>query len=396
MIKSIFDYNFAGKRVLIRVDFNVPLTSDGKVADDTRIVESLTTINKVIDDGGIPILISHLGRPKGEPNPKYSLKPVADYLNEKLGYNVKFVPNCIGEEVQKVVDWAIPGEVILLENLRFHKEEESNSVEFAKELRKLADVYVNDAFASCHRAHSSIDALPRLFEEKFAGNLLLNEIHYIGKAITNPPKPYVAIIGGAKISGKIDVIQNLLEKCDTILIGGGLAYTFFKALGYNVGNSIVESEKIELAKSLLENAKSMNKPLILPKDVIIAEKLSQDSEIKNVRSEDIPEGWMGVDIGYETRQQFKDLILGARMVVWNGPVGVFEIEKFAEGTKAVALAMVEATTKGSITIVGGGDSAAAIAQLGLKDKVSHVSTGGGASLDYLAGKPLPGIFSLEF
>jgi phosphoglycerate kinase len=395
MIKSIFDYNFAGKRVLIRVDFNVPLTSDGKVADDTRIVESLTTINKVIDDGGIPILISHLGRPKGEPNPKYSLKPVADYLNEKLGYNVKFVPNCIGEEVQKVVDGAIPGEVILLENLRFHKEEESNSVEFAKELRKLADVYVNDAFASCHRAHSSIDALPRLFEEKFAGNLLLNEIHYIGKAITNPPKPYVAIIGGAKISGKIDVIQNLLEKCDTILIGGGLAYTFFKALGYNVGNSIVESEKIELAKSLLENAKSMNKPLILPKDVIVAEKLSQDSEIKNVRSEDIPEGWMGVDIGYETRQQFRDLILGARMVVWNGPVGVFEIEKFAEGTKAVALAMVEATTKGSITIVGGGDSAAAIAQLGLKDKVSHVSTGGGASLDYLAGKPLPGILALE-
>jgi len=395
MIKSIFDYNFAGKRVLIRVDFNVPLTSDGKVADDTRIVESLTTINKVIDDGGIPILISHLGRPKGEPNPKYSLKPVADYLNEKLGYNVKFVPNCIGEEVQKVVDGATPGEVILLENLRFHKEEESNSVEFAKELRKFADVYVNDAFASCHRAHSSIDALPRLFEEKFAGNLLLNEIHYIGKAITNPPKPYVAIIGGAKISGKIDVIQNLLEKCDTILIGGGLAYTFFKALGYNVGNSIVESEKIELAKSLLENAKSMNKPLILPKDVIVAEKFSQDSEIKNVRSEDIPEGWMGVDIGYETRQQFRDLILGARMVVWNGPVGVFEIEKFAEGTKAVALAMVEATTKGSITIVGGGDSAAAIAQLGLKDKVSHVSTGGGASLDYLAGKPLPGILALE-
>jgi len=395
MIKSIFDYNFAGKRVLIRVDFNVPLTSDGKVADDTRIVESMTTINKVIDDGGIPILISHLGRPKGEPNPKYSLKPVADYLNEKLGYNVKFVPNCIGEEVQKVVDGATPGEVILLENLRFHKEEESNSVEFAKELRKLADVYVNDAFASCHRAHSSIDALPRLFEEKFAGNLLLNEIHYIGKAITNPPKPYVAIIGGAKISGKIDVIQNLLEKCDTILIGGGLAYTFFKALGYNVGNSIVESEKIELAKSLLENAKSMDKPLILPKDVIVAEKLSQDSEIKNVRSEDIPEGWMGVDIGYETRQQFRDLILGARMVVWNGPVGVFEIEKFAEGTKAVALAMVEATSKGSITIVGGGDSAAAIAQLGLKDKVSHVSTGGGASLDYLAGKPLPGILALE-
>jgi len=395
MIKSIFDYNFAGKRVLIRVDFNVPLTSDGKVADDTRIVESLTTINKIIDDGGIPILISHLGRPKGEPNPKYSLKPVADYLSEKFGYNVKFVSNCIGEEVEKIVGGSIPGEVILLENLRFHKAEELNSEDFAKELRKLADVYVNDAFATCHRAHSSIDALPRLFEEKFAGQLLLNEIHYLGKAISDPPKPYLAIIGGAKISGKIDVIQNLLEKCDTILIGGGLAYTFFKAIGYDVGNSIIESEKVELAKSLLETAKSMNKALILPRDVIIADKLSQDAEVKNVQSGSIPEGWMGVDIGLETRKQFKDLISNARMVVWNGPVGVFEIEKFSEGTKAIAYAMADATSKGAITIIGGGDSAAAIAKLGLKDKVSLVSTGGGASLDFLAGKPLPGITALE-
>ena len=395
MIKSIFDYNFAGKRVLIRVDFNVPLTSDGKVADDTRIVESLTTINKIIDDGGIPILISHLGRPKGEPNPKYSLKPVADYLSEKFGYNVKFVSNCIGEEVEKIVGGSIPGEVILLENLRFHKAEELNSEDFAKELRKLADVYVNDAFATCHRAHSSIDALPRLFEEKFAGQLLLNEIHYLGKAISDPPKPYLAIIGGAKISGKIDVIQNLLEKCDTILIGGGLAYTFFKAIGYDVGNSIIESEKVELAKSLLETAKSMNKALILPRDVIIADKLSQDAEVKNVQSDSIPEGWMGVDIGLETRKQFKDLISNARMVVWNGPVGVFEIEKFSEGTKAIAYAMADATSKGAITIIGGGDSAAAIAKLGLKDKVSLVSTGGGASLDFLAGKPLPGITALE-
>lgn len=395
MIKSIFDYNFAGKRVLIRVDFNVPLTSDGKVADDTRIVESLTTINKIIDDGGIPILISHLGRPKGEPNPKYSLKPVADYLSEKFGYNVKFVSNCFGEEVEKIVGGSIPCEVILLENLRFHKAEELNSEDFAKELRKLADVYVNDAFATCHRAHSSIDALPRLFEEKFAGQLLLNEIHYLGKAISDPPKPYLAIIGGAKISGKIDVIQNLLEKCDTILIGGGLAYTFFKAIGYDVGNSIIESEKVELAKSLLETAKSMNKALILPRDVIIADKLSQDAEVKNVQSGSIPEGWMGVDIGLETRKQFKDLISNARMVVWNGPVGVFEIEKFSEGTKAIAYAMADATSKGAITIIGGGDSAAAIAKLGLKDKVSLVSTGGGASLDFLAGKPLPGITALE-
>lgn len=249
MIKSIYDYNFAGKNVLVRVDFNVPLNEELRVADDTRIVESLTTINKIIDDGGVPILISHLGRPKGTKNPKYSLKPVADYLKDHLGYDVIFVEDCIGEEVEKVVQSAIPSQIVLLENLRFYKEEEQNSIEFAEKLRRLGDVYVNDAFATCHRAHASIDALPRLFVEKFAGELLLREINYLGKAVSNPPKPYVVIIGGAKISGKIDIIQNLSEKCDYILVGGGLTYTFFKAKGLSIGKSIVEEEKVPLLKN---------------------------------------------------------------------------------------------------------------------------------------------------
>ncbi len=395
MIKSIYDYNFAGKRVLVRVDFNVPLTQDGKVADDTRIVETLPTINKIIDDGGIPILISHLDRPKGIVNSKYSLLPVANYLKEHFGYDVHFVSDCISNEAQKVIESSVPGQIVLLENIRFYKEEEENSVEFAQKLRLFGDVYVNDAFATCHRSHTSIDALPRLFEDKFAGHLLMNEIYYLDKAISNPSKPYIAIIGGAKISGKIDVIQNLLEKCDQILVGGGLTYTFLKALGYNVGNSIVEEEKIALAKDLLEMSKSLRKNLTLPRDIIVADRLDEQANIKNVKLNEIPNGWMGVDIGIETRKIYQNLILSSRMVVWNGPVGVFEINKFSEGTKTIANAMVEATARGAITFVGGGDSAAAISLLGLKNQVSHVSTGGGASLDFLAGKPMPGIRALE-
>ncbi|ROL58271.1 phosphoglycerate kinase [Bacteroidetes/Chlorobi group bacterium Naka2016] len=395
MIKSIYDYNFAGKNVLVRVDFNVPLNEELRVADDTRIVESLTTINKIIDDGGVPILISHLGRPKGTKNPKYSLKPVADYLKDHLGYDVIFVEDCIGEEVEKVVHSAIPSQIVLLENLRFYKEEEQNSIEFAEKLRRLGDVYVNDAFATCHRAHASIDSLPRLFQEKFAGELLLREINYLGKAVSNPPKPYVVIIGGAKISGKIDIIQNLSEKCDYILVGGGLTYTFFKAKGLSIGKSIVEEEKVPLAKELLESSKNWQSKLILPTDVIVSDKFEQGANVRNVDSDMIPDEWMGVDIGYETREKYKDIILEAKMVVWNGPVGVFEIEKFSDGTKAIAYALAEATKLGAITIVGGGDSASAIAALGLKDKVSHVSTGGGASLEFLGGKQLPGILALE-
>ncbi len=395
MIKSIFDYNFAGKTVLVRVDFNVPLTEDFRVADDTRIVESLTTINKIIDDGGVPVLISHLGRPKGTKNPKYSLKPVAVYLEEKLGYEVEFVDDCIGEEVEKKVLSAVPGQVVLLENLRFYKEEEENSIEFAQKLRRLGDVYVNDAFATCHRAHASIDALPRLFNEKFAGSLLLDEINYLGKAVSNPMKPYVVIIGGAKISGKIDVIQNLSSKCDYILIGGGLTYTFLRAKGLTIGKSIVEEDKIPLAKELLESSKNWQSKFLLPTDVIVTDRIDPNGTARNVEVDMIPDDWMGVDIGYETREKFKEIILNSKMVVWNGPMGIFEIEKFSEGTKAIAYALVEATRLGAITIVGGGDTASAISSFGLKGKVSHVSTGGGASLEFLEGKQLPGILALE-
>lgn len=396
MIRSIFDTNFSNKTVLVRVDFNVPLDENRNVVDDTRISESLTTINKILDDGGVPVLISHLGRPKGERNSKYSLRPVANYLKDKFGYDVIFVEDCIGEEVQKVVRAAVPGQLVLLENLRFYKGEEENSIEFAQELKKLGDVYVNDAFGTCHRAHASIDALPRLFNEKFAGSLLLNEINYLGRAVSNPLKPYVVLIGGAKITGKIDVIQNLYDKCDNILVGGGLSYTFLKAKGYSIGKSIVEEDKISLANELLEKSYTSGNKLILPIDVIVADRLDANASVRNVLVDTIPDEWMGVDIGYETREKFKDIILEARMIVWNGPVGIFEIEKFSEGTKAIAYALAEATRRGAITIVGGGDSASAISALGLKDKVSHVSTGGGASLDYLGGKRLPGILALDY
>lgn len=395
MIRSIYDFNFAGKRVLVRVDFNVPLDGNNNVADDTRIVETLPTIDKIIDDGGIPILISHLGRPKGEPNPKYSLFPVAQYMEHYYGYNVIFSPDCIGESAKKAVEGATFGDVVLLENVRFYKGEEENSIEFAKQLRALADSYVNDAFASCHRAHASTDAVARLFEERFAGKLLLNEIHYFGKAIQNPPKPFTAIIGGAKITGKIDIIHNLMQRCDNIIVGGGLAYTFLSAKGYSTGSSIVETEKIDLAKSLLSEAEQKGINLILPTDVIIADEMDNTAHIKNVNFNEIADNWMGVDIGEKTRNEFREIILNSKTIVWNGPVGVFEIEKFAEGTKVIAYTLADATSRGAITIVGGGDSASAMAKLNLKDKVSHVSTGGGASLDFLGGKTLPGLAALE-
>lgn len=394
MVHSIFDFNFENKTTLVRVDFNVPLDENFSVADDTRIVESLTTINKIIDDGGVPVLMSHLGRPKGTPNPKYSLKPVARYLQDKFGYDVLFAEDCIGIETEKIVKSAVPGQVVLLENLRFYKGEEENSLEFAMELRKLGEAYVNDAFGTCHRAHASIDALPRLFEDRFSGALLLKEIDYLGRAVNNPLKPYVVIIGGAKIVGKIDIIQNLSDKCDYILIGGGLTYTFLKAKGLNIGNSIYEEDKLPLAKQLLEDP-IIGKKIILPIDVIVADKMENTASIENRAVEDIPDELMGVDIGFQTQEKFKEIIFGSRMVVWNGPVGVFEIDKFSEGTKSISYALAEATKRGVTTIVGGGDSASAISKLGLKDKVTHVSTGGGASLEFLSGKALPGVLALE-
>jgi phosphoglycerate kinase len=393
MIKSINDSNFNGKRVLIRVDFNVPI-KDGQITDTTRIEAALPTIDKVIDDGGIPILISHLGRPKGY-QPEYSLEPVANYLRDYYGYNVIFADDCVGEKVENMVKSAAAGDVVLLENLRFHPEEEKNDIEFAKKLASLADVYINDAFGSIHRAHASIDAVCKFFPERYAGYLLLNELKYLGEALDNPKHPFIAILGGAKISGKIDVIRNLLTKCDSILIGGGMAFTFIKAQGYEVGMSLVETDKIDLAADLIKEAKEKNVQLILPDDIVIANKIAEDANIKSVSIDNIPVDWVGVDIGENTIKAYTDIILNSKAIFWNGPLGIFEIPKFSKGTYAIAEALAKATEMGAITIIGGGDSASAIQKSGFADKVTFISTGGGASLEYLEGKKLPGIVALE-
>lgn len=389
------DADFQNKNVLVRVDLNVPLDKLGKITDDTRIVESLATIDIIIDKGGIPILMSHLGRPKGKVNPEFSLKPVADYLKDHFGYKVIFTENCIGESVKKLIDNADLGELVLLENLRFHKEEEGNDTEFAKQLADLGDVYVNDAFGTAHRAHASTSAIAGFFEEKYAGLLLLKELNYLGNAIKNPRKPFVAVIGGAKITGKIDVIRQLFTKCDSILIGGGMMFTFFKALGYEIGKSICEDDKLELAKSLLDEASSKNIKLMLPTDVVVADSFNNDAAFKTVAFDNLPSDSVGMDIGEKTVKEFCDIIMNASTVVWNGPMGVFEMSNFANGTNSIAHALAELTSKGGITVVGGGDSVAAISQLGLEKKITHVSTGGGASLEFLEGKVLPGVAALE-
>lgn len=389
------DADFQNKNVLVRVDLNVPLDKLGKINDDTRIVESLATIDIIIDKGGIPILMSHLGRPKGKVNPEFSLKPVADYLKDHFGYKVIFTENCIGESVKKLIDNADLGELVLLENLRFHKEEEDNDTEFAKQLADLGDVYVNDAFGTAHRAHASTSAIAEFFEEKYAGLLLLKELNYLGNAIKNPRKPFVAVIGGAKITGKIEVIRQLFTKCDSILIGGGMMFTFYKALGYEIGKSICEDDKLELAKSLLDEASSKNIKLMLPTDVVVADSFNNDAAFKTVAFDNLPSDSVGMDIGEKTVKEFCDIIMNASTVVWNGPMGVFEMSNFANGTNSIAHALAELTSKGGITVVGGGDSVAAISQLGLEKKITHVSTGGGASLEFLEGKVLPGVAALE-
>ena len=395
MIKSIQDYNFNGKRTLLRVDFNVPLSEDGKVGDATRITATLPTIKKIIADGGIPIIMSHLGRPKGERNVKYSLKPVADYLNTIFPNKVKFAPDCIGDDTINITKHAVAGEIVLLENLRFHSNEEKNDIDFSIALAKNGDVYVNDAFGAAHRSHSSVDGLARLFNDRFAGFLMRKEIEYLSEAIENPNPPFIAIIGGAKISGKIDVISNLLDKCDTILIGGGMAYTFYKAMGLNIGASLLEEDKIELAKDIIEKAKVKGANLVLPIDHKVADRFDNDAETKILSCNEIPDAWMGLDIGTETIKKYSAIIENAKTIVWNGPMGVSELSNFELGTKSIAMALVRATEKGATTIVGGGDSAAAINKFGLAEKISHISTGGGASLELLEGKVLPGVKVLE-
>jgi phosphoglycerate kinase len=393
--KTVDDLSLRGKKVLVRVDFNVPMTSDLKISDDTRIVESLPTIKKILSDGGAVILMSHLGRPKGKPTPEFSLKPVAAHLGSLLGITVHFATDCVGKPARAAVETLKPGEVLLLENLRFHNEEEKNDEAFAKELASLGEVYVNDAFGTAHRAHASTEGVARFLKPAVAGFLMRKEIEYLGRAVGNPARPYVAILGGAKISGKIDVIQNLMPRIDGLVIGGGMAFTFFRAQGLEVGDSLVEQEKVVLAKQILDEAKAKQKRLILPVDCVIADKMDNDAQRKVVSVNKIPSGWRGLDIGPETVKIINIELHRARTIVWNGPMGVFEMPNFAHGTMEVAKLLAEVTRAGAITIVGGGDSAAAIAQAGLETAVSHVSTGGGASLEFLEGKILPGLAALD-
>lgn len=391
--KTIDQVDLSGKRVLVRVDFNVPL-DEGKVTDDTRIRESLPTIKKIIASDGKAILMSHLGRPKGKKNPDMSLAPAAVRLAELLNKPVTMATDCIGEEVEKVVNSLVPGQVMLLENLRFYNEEEKNDPEFAKKLAKLGDLYVNDAFGSAHRAHASTEGVTQFITPCVAGYLMQKELDYLGKALSEPKHPFVAVLGGSKISGKIDVIENLIGKVDTILVGGGMAYTFYKAQGGEIGESILETDKLDLALELMKKAAGSSTKLVLPPDSRIASELKSGEATSVAKSNKIPDDKLAADIGPETEKLYADIILKAKTIVWNGPMGVFEIDEFASGTKAVAEALVKATQAGAITVVGGGDSAAAMEKFGLADKVSHVSTGGGASLEFLEGKVLPGVAAL--
>jgi phosphoglycerate kinase len=391
---SIDKIDLKNKRVLVRVDFNVPLDEKLNVTNDIRIVESLPTIKKIISSGGKTILMSHLGRPKGERKPEFSLKPAAERLSKLIGKEVKLAPDCIGAETEKMVSEMKPGDVVLLENLRFHKQEEKNNPEFAKQLANLGDVYINDAFGSAHRAHASTEGVTKYIKACAAGYLMQKELDYLGSALSNPKRPYCAVLGGAKISGKIDVINNLLDKVDTLIVGGGMAFTFFKAQGKEIGKSLLEKEKLELAKELLEKVKSGKLKFLLPIDVVVADEFKNDSPAIIVDVDKIPADKMGLDIGPKSIKLFSDELLKSKTIVWNGPMGVFEMDNFAKGTFAIAQALAKATENGAVTVIGGGDSAAAISKAGLDKKVSHVSTGGGASLEFLEGKILPGVEAL--
>ena len=390
---TLTDLDVKGKKVLMRVDFNVPII-DGKITDDNRVQAALPSINYVLENGGLLILTSHLGRPKGEPKPEFSLKPVADHLATLIDAPVHFGVDCVGEAAEKAIAAAKPGEVVVLENVRFHKEETDNDEAFSKQLAAHGDMFVNDAFGSSHRAHASVAGVTRFLQPAASGFLLEKEIKYLSESVNDPERPFVAILGGAKVSDKIPVITALITKVDTIIIGGGMAYTFLVANGKTVGKSLLQQEMVPVAKDLMEKAKAAGVNLMLPFDFVIADDFSNDANQEVVDEDNIKDEWEALDIGPESALAFGNVIKSAKTVLWNGPMGVFEMPSFAEGTNAVAEALVEATKFGATSIIGGGDSASAIKNAGLSDKVSHVSTGGGASLEYLEGKDLPGVTAL--
>jgi phosphoglycerate kinase len=395
-MKTFDAFNFNGKKALIRVDFNVPLNENYQITDTTRIDAAIPTIKKILKDGGAVILMSHLGRPKEGPTEKYSLKHLLPYLGQKLGQAVKFADDCIGEQAQVLADGLKGGEVLLLENLRFYKNEEKGDEEFAAKLAKLGDVYVNDAFGTAHRAHASTAIIAKFFpENKMFGYIMEEEVKSIDRVLKNTERPFTAILGGAKVSGKIEIINNLIDKVDNLLIGGGMTFTFIKGLGGEIGSSLVEDDLLQLARDTSDKAEANNVKIYMPQDAIAADKFDNDADRIECASTNIPEGWMGLDIGPKAIEAYREVILNSKTILWNGPMGVFEMPNFEEGTKAIALAVAEATKNGAFSLIGGGDSVAAINKYNLKDQVSYVSTGGGAMLEYIEGKELPGVAAIE-
>jgi len=392
--KTINDVDLKNKKVLMRCDFNVPLDENRNITDDRRITASLPSIKKVLSENGALILCSHLGRPKGQKKPEMSLKPVADKLSDLLQLDITLTDDCIGEQVDELKEKLQPGQVLLLENLRFYEGETKNDPDFARELAKGCDIYVNDAFGTAHRAHASTEGVTHFIQQSVGGYLIEKEIEYLDSAINNPKRPLLAILGGAKISGKIDVIKSLFDKVDSLIIGGGMVFTFFKASGMEIGTSLLDEDRLDMAKELLEEAEKRKITMLLPEDIVIADAFDNNASRKTVSVNEIPADWMGLDIGPVTIEKFSAEINKSETIVWNGPMGAFEMENFSMGTQKIAESLAGASDKGATTIVGGGDSAAAISIFGLDSKISHISTGGGASLEFLEGKELPGIEAL--